>query len=354
MWPEIRKILAALALVAAVSVIVFLLVRYLGVSRASVAFLLPVVVAAIRWGPAAAMAASIVGVVPMVFLLYEPIYHLQISDPQQVFDLALYILVAVVVSRLAAQLSAAHVRAEANLLRQAVVDSVSHELRTPLASILGSATVLAPAPPSAGERRLAGLVQGIREEAERLDREIQMLLDASRVSIDRIEPKRELVDPADIINSAVARRRRQISGRSLELEIAEDLPFVFVDGAMIEQALIQIVDNAGKYSPPSSRIRIEAKADNGYVALAVTDQGAGFNTEEYRHASERFFRGSRHVGVSGSGLGLWIAKAFLVANNGRLIIASAGESRGTTVTVLFPAARHASANLAAVTAYNDD
>ena len=181
-----------------------------------------------------------------------------------------------------------------------------------------------------------------------------MLLDASRVSIDRIEPKRELVDPADIINSAVARRRRQISGRSLELEIAEDLPFVFVDGAMIEQALIQIVDNAGKYSPPSSRIRIEAKADNGYVALAVTDQGAGFNTEEYRHASERFFRGSRHVGVSGSGLGLWIAKAFLVANNGRLIIASAGESRGTTVTVLFPAARHASANLAAVTAYNDD
>ena len=146
MWPEIRKILAALALVAAVSVIVFLLVRYLGVSRASVAFLLPVVVAAIRWGPAAAMAASIVGVVPMVFLLYEPIYHLQISDPQQVFDLALYILVAVVVSRLAAQLSAAHVRAEANLLRQAVVDSVSHELRTPLASILGSATVLEPAP----------------------------------------------------------------------------------------------------------------------------------------------------------------------------------------------------------------
>ncbi|MBZ0141097.1 MAG: DUF4118 domain-containing protein, partial [Pseudorhodoplanes sp.] len=86
MWPEIRKILAALALVAAVSVIVFLLVRYLGVSRASAAFLLPVVVAAIRWGPAAAMAASIVGVVPMVFLLYEPIYHLQISDPQQIFD----------------------------------------------------------------------------------------------------------------------------------------------------------------------------------------------------------------------------------------------------------------------------
>ncbi|MCZ7642419.1 MAG: DUF4118 domain-containing protein [Pseudorhodoplanes sp.] len=102
LWPEMRKILSALLLVAIVSFAVFLLVHYSGVTRASVAFLLPVVIAAIRWGPVAAMAATIIGVAPMVFLLYDPIYDLKVSDPQQVLDLGLYVFVAVVVSRLAA------------------------------------------------------------------------------------------------------------------------------------------------------------------------------------------------------------------------------------------------------------
>lgn len=354
LWPEMRKILSALLLVAIVSFAVFLLVHYSGVTRASVAFLLPVVIAAIRWGPVAAMAATIIGVAPMVFLLYDPIYDLKVSDPQQVLDLGLYVFVAVVVSRLAAQLSEARVRAEANVLRQAVVDSVSHELRTPLASILGSATVLDSAEPVANDRRLAGLVHGIREEAERLDREIQMLLDASRVSVDRIEPKKDLAEPADIINSAIVRRRRHISRHGLELEIAEDMPFVFVDSAMIEQALVQIVDNAGKYSPSSSHIRVDARASNNHVTITVTDQGAGFTAEEIRGARERFFRGHRHTLVTGSGLGLWIANAFIAANNGVLTIESAGPGRGSTVIMTLPSAKETTDRLESANARNDD
>jgi K+-sensing histidine kinase KdpD len=236
----------------------------------------------------------------------------------------------------------AKVRAEAEVLREALIGSVSHELRAPLSSILGAATVLAEAPGIGRDRRLGPLADVIRDEAERLNAEIQVLLDAARVNGHDLRPRLQLTDPIDVVNAAVERRSRRLSGHRVELDLLQDLPFVNIDPVLVEQALGQILDNAAKYSPGGSAIRVTARGDGERVVISVGDQGDGLSRDEQDRLCDRFFRGRRHAStVSGSGLGLWIAEAFVRANGGTLAAASEGEGRGTTVSIALPASREA-------------
>ncbi len=234
-------------------------------------------------------------------------------------------------------LNDAKMRSETELLREALIGSVSHELRTPLASILGAATVLSKSPLVAKDERLNSLAGVVRDEAERLNNDIQNLLDATRISREQIRPRQEWIEPQDIVNSALERRRRRLSGHHVSLDMDSNLPFIYVDAVLVEQALVQIVDNAAKYSPAGSPITVAAKRDGHDVVLSVHDEGAGLTEKESAQIGERFVRGARHAAItSGSGLGLWIAKAFVTANGGKIQAASPGADRGTTVSIHLP------------------
>jgi two-component system, OmpR family, sensor histidine kinase KdpD len=234
-------------------------------------------------------------------------------------------------------LNEAKMRSEAELLREALIGSVSHELRTPLASILGAATVLSKSAAIAKDARLTSLAGVVRDEAERLNNDIQNLLDATRVSRAQIKPRQEWIEPQDIVNSALERRRRRLSGHSLSLDMDSNLPLIYVDAVLVEQAFVQIVDNAAKYSAPGSPIEIAAKRNGHDVVLSVHDTGVGLTAEEKAQIGERFFRGPRHAATtSGSGLGLWIAKAFVGANGGTIEADSSGADQGTTVSIHLP------------------
>jgi len=234
----------------------------------------------------------------------------------------------------------AKMRSETELLREALIGSVSHELRTPLASILGAATVLSQAPAVAKDERLNSLTGVVRDESERLNNDIQNLLDATRITRDQIRPRLEWIEPADIINSALERRRRRLYGHAISLDVDSNLQFIYVDPVLIEQAFAQVVDNAAKYSPPGSTITVAAKRNgNGGLVLSVHDDGVGLSKQESAQLGERFFRGPRHVAtISGSGLGLWIAKAFVGANGGKIEAESAGINQGTTIAIKLPVA----------------
>jgi two-component system, OmpR family, sensor histidine kinase KdpD len=234
-------------------------------------------------------------------------------------------------------LNDAKMRSETELLREALIGSVSHELRTPLASILGAATVLSKSPAIAKDARLTSLAGVVRDEAERLNNDIQNLLDATRISREQIRPRQEWIEPQDIVNSALERRRRRLSGHHVSLDMDSNLPLIYVDPVLVEQAFVQIVDNAAKYSPTGSPITIAAKRNGRDVVLSVHDQGAGLTAEENAQIGERFFRGPRLAATtSGSGLGLWIAKAFVSANGGEVEAESAGADQGTTVSIHLP------------------
>ena len=240
-------------------------------------------------------------------------------------------------------LNDAKMRSETELLREALIGSVSHELRTPLASILGAATVLSQSPAVAKDERLTSLAGVVRDEAERLNNDIQNLLDATRISREQIRPRQEWIEPQDIVNSALERRRRRLAGHHVALDMDSNLPFIYVDAVLVEQAFVQIVDNAAKYSAHGLADHDRRQAQRPRRGAVGPRLGVGLTAEENEQLGERFFRGARHVATtSGSGLGLWIAKAFVTANGGRIEAVSSGADRGTTVSIHLPYATPAS------------
>jgi two-component system sensor histidine kinase KdpD len=490
---ELPGICWTLGLVGVLTVVLFVMVSQLGLSHGSVVYLIPVVIAATRWGIVSAVVAAVCGVLASAFFFYEPLYSFRIKDPQEVVNLILFIFVAVVVSQLATRLkrelemarqreidmrdlyafsrrlavafdvsdihsaiedhlatvmqhkvvlfasardttgssgrragitvpeqvllevadvasgrrgaatgvvvtsqdgeawliravspkspefgviainlgretqegfdelrirvdavladatatlerlgvahaiNEARMRSQTDQLREALIGSVSHELRTPLASILGAATVLAAAPALQGEKKLQALVHDVRDEAERLNNDIQNLLDATRISSDGVKPHTEWADPEDILNSAIERCRNRLADRRIVLDLPHDLPLIHIDPVLVQQALVQIFDNAVKYSHSGSRISASARAQNGLMILSVSDEGAGLTAAEQSKMWDRFVRGERHAATtSGSGLGLWIASAFIAANGGKMSAVSEGPGLGTTVAIELP------------------
>ncbi len=490
---ELRGIALTLCLVLAVTAVIFTIVWTTGLTRGTVIYIIPVLVAASRWGIVSALVGAICGVLASAFFFFPPLYSFEISDPQEVINLLLFIFVAVVVSQLAGRLkrqleiarqreidmrdlyafsrrlavafdvsdiqsaiedhlatvmqrkvvlfpsardaaasnsrragvvvpkkvldavagfdvsgcdstigltvvadngavwlvravspkspqyslvavnfgheskenseelrirvdaaladatatlerlgiahaiNEANMRSQTDLLREALIDSVSHELRTPLASILGAATVLSTAPALRGEAKLLALVQDVRTEAERLNDDIQNLLDATRISSDSIKLQIEWADPSDIIHSALERCRRRLAGHTVVSNIPTDLPLVHVDPVLVKQALVQLFDNAAKYSKPGSQIAVAARGRDGHMIVSVSDEGSGLTVSELPEIWDRFARGERHAATtSGSGLGLWIANAFIVANGGKMSATSEGPGLGTTMAIELP------------------
>jgi two-component system sensor histidine kinase KdpD len=232
----------------------------------------------------------------------------------------------------------ARVRSETEILRDALIGSVSHQLRTPLVSILGAATVISRAPGNSADPRLTSLADILRDEVDRLNSDVQDLLDAALISSTGVRLDAEWAEPADIVNATVDRRQRRLAGHQVVLDIPSELPFIYVDPILLEQALGQIVDNAAKYSQPGSTITFAVRTDGPSVVLSVSDEGIGLVGDEQSRLWERFFRGERRASnVPGSGLGLWITKAFVTANGGEVEAFSAGADRGTIVRVRLPA-----------------
>ena len=235
-------------------------------------------------------------------------------------------------------ISEARMRSQTDQLREALIGSVSHELRTPLASILGAATVLGAAP------ALARANRSCRRWCTTCATKPSASTTTSRTCStpaafrsDGIKPHIEWADPADIVNSAIERCRHRLADRRVVLNLPADLPLMHVDPVLVQQALVQIFDNAVKYSPPGSQITVAARARDGRMILSVSDEGAGLTATEQSQIWDRFVRGERHAATtSGSGLGLWIANAFIAANGGKMSAISEGPGLGTTVAIELP------------------
>jgi len=223
------------------------------------------------------------------------------------------------------------------ILRDALVGGVSHELRTPLASILGSCSVLNQMPAIRNDHRSQALVDAIHDQAGRLDTEICDLLNATRITAKGVQPQLMWTDPTDIVNAALKQKQRRLAAHLVKLDLTRDVPLVHVDSVLVEQALGQLLENAAKYSPTGSEIKVSSRCERDHVVFSVKDKGSGLTTEEKSQVGKRCFRGERRtVGESGSGLGLWIASTFIAANGGTLHVESPGPNRGTTISLRLP------------------
>jgi K+-sensing histidine kinase KdpD len=344
-----RGFASALSLVLLATVLVGVLFWLFHVERIVGVYLIPVLISAIRWGlwPGLFAAFTSVALIGALFAKTSSPVFLSL-DWEQIVRFAVFGVVALVASRLAhtvkqhaetAERATSEVRrrAETEQLRDALIGSVSHELRTPLSSILGATTVLASAPTVNADPKLQGLAGVVREETERLNNVIQNLLDATRISSDGLRPRFEWAEVADIVNAAIERRDARTAGRAVEVDLARELPLVYVDQVLIEQALGHIIENAAKYSPAGTPIQVSCRVEDGALLITVSDRGAGLTAEEKARLGERFFRGDRTAATTtGSGLGVWIARAFLHANGGSLEAISGGVDRGATFILRLP------------------
>jgi len=329
-------VLLALLIVATVTVSLTVASIWLPIEHVTIVYLIPVIVAALRWGTIPALVAAISGLAAPAYFFYAPIYDFRVHSPAQLVDMMMFVTVAAITGRMAVTVRHARMRAQAETLRDALVGSVSHELRTPLASIVGSTSILAQSSLVQEDERLASLVRVMQKEAGRLDGDIQNLLDATRISSDGIKPHLEWVDPEDIINGALARKRPLLVGRNVARLVADDLPLVYVDPTMIESALAQLIDNATKYSPPDMPIVVSAGQDRSTIVIKVMDEGAGIPAGDTERVFERFYRSPRDAAsTSGSGLGLWIARALVEACGGR-VRALPGAGRGAMLRIDLP------------------
>ncbi|MGA8652245.1 MAG: DUF4118 domain-containing protein [Xanthobacteraceae bacterium] len=226
---------------------------------------------------------------------------------------------------------------QAEILRDALIGGVSHELRTPLATILGSCSVLKRMPAIRSDHQSRELVEAINEQAGQLDNEIRNLLDATRISAKGVRPQLMWSDPTDIVSAALKQKERKLAAHRVVLDIEREVPFVHVDTVLVEQALGQILENAAKYSPAGSEIKISSRCEEGCVTLSVKDQGSGLTADEKGQVGRKPFRGhGRGIGAGGSGLGLWIASTFIAANGGSLHAESRGPHLGTTMSMRLP------------------
>ncbi len=231
----------------------------------------------------------------------------------------------------------------ADRFRSALMNSVSHDLRTPLSTVLGAVTTLIDLGDKLKPAVRRDLLTSIREEAERLSRYVGDLLDMTRLEGGGLNIRDDWIDVRDVLNAAVQRVSRRLGDRTIKRDFPKRLSLVKVDQGLLEQALVNILENAIAYSPGGSTVEVAAYEDRGSVVIAIEDEGRGIPTEALERVFDKFRRLEEPTDrTQGTGLGLAIAKGFVEAMGGRIAAASPiltgenGEQRGTRVLISLP------------------
>ena len=260
-----------------------------------------------------------------------------VADPEYGRALLSHAALALERDRLRGEISEARVKMQGEALREALLSAVSHDLQTPLAGILGSVTALQTIGDQASPGARSDLLVTIREEAERLAAYIDNVLDLTRIRAGQVAARLELVELADIVNAALRRKERQLRDHDVQVQIPPDLPMLRMDLFLMEHALANVLDNAGKYAPAGSKVMVRATHQETGVVLEVSDGGSGIPADELPRVFDAFYRGTAEGRLAaGTGLGLAICRAFVEANGGAVEVRSAGAGCGTTVRIHLP------------------
>lgn len=240
-------------------------------------------------------------------------------------------------AQLAEELEAARLHGQTEELRSALLASVSHDLRTPLTAMRGSIDsllALGDAIPAADRNEL---LEGTRDEAERLDRYIQNLLDMTRLGHGGLKLARDWVAPSDIVASALQRLRAVLAPLQVECVLPPEPPLLRVHAALIEQALVNVLENAARFSPPGGRLRVALEYDEQELRFVVADQGPGIPEAERAKIFDMFYTAARgDRGGQGTGLGLAICQGMVGAHGGRVTVGEGLDGRGASLTLHLP------------------
>jgi two-component system, OmpR family, sensor histidine kinase KdpD len=240
--------------------------------------------------------------------------------------------------RLAAEAQAAEIARQSDALKSALLQSVSHDLRTPLATIRAAAGTLRPGTGLSPSDQQES-AEAIDREVEYLNRLVTNLLDLSRIEAGALRAERDVFELDDVAGRTIDRLRARLAGRPLRVDLAA--PPVQVDPVFLDDALVNIVDNAIKYTPPGTPLEIVARElpGEGYVRLTVEDGGSGVPADALGRLFDKFYRvpGGGRASRSGTGIGLAVVRGLVEATGGR-VSARPGRLGGLAVDLDLPMA----------------
>jgi two-component system sensor histidine kinase KdpD len=226
---------------------------------------------------------------------------------------------------------------ETDRLRSALLTSISHDLKTPLAAVIGAAGTLRDLGKALDESQKADLLVTIVDESERLNRFIANLLDMTRLEAGAVVPNAALHDVGEILGSALRRAGKILAQHRVDVDIAADLPMLRLDPVLFEQVLFNLLDNAAKYAPARTTIRVAAWRESEAVYLQVIDEGEGIPSGDLEQIFDKFYRVQKGDQVrAGTGLGLAISRGFVEAMQGTITAANRTDRAGAVFTIRLP------------------
>jgi two-component system sensor histidine kinase KdpD len=220
-------------------------------------------------------------------------------------------------------------------LQTALLNSISHDLRTPLVSVTGALTSLDEQSDSLNEENRKSLILTAREEAERLNRLVGNLLSMTRIESGAIKMHLEPGDVQDLVGTALEQLGKRVANHTVRVNIPEEYPLVPMDFTLMVQVLVNVLENAVKYSPENSLIEISTDLADGKARLQIADRGVGIPSDDLTRVFDKFYRVQRPESVTGTGLGLSISKGIIDIHHG-VICANARDGGGTIITIELP------------------
>ena len=203
-------------------------------------------------------------------------------------------------------------------LERSLLNSISHDLRTPLSSIMGTLSSLRDEGNVPGDESKRELIDLAWEEAERMNRFVGNLLEITRLEAGVLKIKKELYELQDLLGSCLGSLESRLKGRKVKIQIPPDLPLIPMDSVLMAQVLINLLENALKYSPPDGLIEVSGRVRENKVEIEVADQGPGVPREHLGRIFNKFFRFKRTEEAGGTGLGLAISKGIVEAHEGEI------------------------------------
>jgi K+-sensing histidine kinase KdpD len=309
-----------------------------------------------------ALLASFVGMLCFNYFFLHPVGTWFIADPQNLIAWASFTITAIVAGELSAyarrraseaerlygELQAAFETAadseavrRSEKLKSALLDAVSHDLRTPLTSIKAAVTTLMD---SEGGHRTIELKSNerveflhiINEETDRLNGFIESMVELARAEAGEAYSGSSTADVEEVISNTLGRAGRLIHAHKVSVAISEGLPLARADSRAVAEVLYNVVENAAKYSPPGSKIALEARIDGDNIVISVSDEGTGIPRAMREHVFQKFLRLKDSEG-EGMGLGLSISRSIIEANGGNIVIDEPDRDAGTKVLMTLPA-----------------
>jgi K+-sensing histidine kinase KdpD len=367
---NVLRYLISLTAVAAVTRVLSSLADLIDQTTVALALLLVILFVATLFGSRPALAASVLAGLSFNFFFLPPHYTLDIAHQENWVALAAFLITAIVTGQLSSyarrradeserqrreieklyadlqnafeQASEAEALRRSEKLKSSILDAVTHDLRTPLTSIKASATTLIENKRSRllDDDAESEFLEIIDEEADRLNDFIEGMVGLARVEANSIHLRKSWNGLQEIVEAAVSRAQPRLADVAVVVEIDRNVPNLFIDAATVSEVIYTLLDNAVRYSPKGSQVRIAAKrgADDR-VEVSVEDQGPGIAEEWREKVFEKFVRGKEPViesTATGLGLGLAIARGIVESQGGKIWVEDGHGEYGTRIVFSLP------------------